>query len=187
MKVLFIDTHLYDIKIILFEDDKILSQKNIVGEKHNSKYLLPTINEVCGDNNFDQIIVVNGPGSFTGVRLGVTVAKTLAYSKKIPIRTITSLDLLNFSGDNNHHYYSISDGNGYFIGEYEEFKQINELFYLSNQDYQQFINSNNVITSVIIDYSRILKKALEKSPINPHGVNPIYVKLIGVENDKKNR
>ncbi|MBQ6841358.1 MAG: tRNA (adenosine(37)-N6)-threonylcarbamoyltransferase complex dimerization subunit type 1 TsaB [Bacilli bacterium] len=187
MKVLFIDTHLFDINIMLFDNYQIVSERHIVGEKHNSRFLLPSIKNVCDGNEFDEIVVVNGPGSFTGVRLGVTVAKTLAYTLNKPIKSISSLDIMNYSSDDNAHIFSISDGNGYFIGEYNQNSLVKEYYYLSNNDYQQFSNSNNVETDVTIDYEKVLKALQNREPENPHSVNPIYIKLIGVENDKKNK
>ena len=48
-------------------------------------------------NDIDKIIVVNGPGSFTGIRVGVTIAKTYAYSLKKEIVTISSLEAMAIS------------------------------------------------------------------------------------------
>ena len=186
MKILFIDTHLFDINIMLFEDYKIIAEKHIVGEKHNSKYLLPAIQSVCNGTIYDQIIVINGPGSFTGVRLGVTVAKTLAYCQQIPIKSISILDLMNLSCDGNPHIFGISDGNGYFIGEYNDHKRLKEFYYLSNYEYQDFINKHKVETDVAINYENVLKFIEGLPEENPHSINPIYIKLIGVENVKKN-
>lgn len=187
MKVLFIDTHLFDINIILFDNYQIINECHIIGEKHNSKYLLPSIKEVCDGNEYDEIVVVNGPGSFTGVRLGVTVAKTLAYTLNKPIKSISSLDLMNYSLDDKSHILAISDGNGYFIGEYNNYKLEKDYYYLSNVEYQQFSNKNLVETNVTINYASILKVLENKNSENPHSVNPIYIKLIGVENDPKNK
>ena len=45
-------------------------------------------------NQLNRILVTNGPGSFTGVRIGICFAKTLAYGLKIPAHTIDSLIIL---------------------------------------------------------------------------------------------
>ena len=93
MKTLFIDTHLSDIIVFLYEDEKVVKKKKIINKKNNSEFMFSTIVEVIDNQKLDEIIVVNGPGSFTGVRLGVTIAKTLAYTLNISIKTITSLEV----------------------------------------------------------------------------------------------
>lgn len=184
MKTLFIDTHLFDLHIILFNNNEILREKHIMDKKNNSTLLMPSIKEVISDDTFDEIIVVNGPGSFTGVRLGVTIAKTLAYTLDVPIKTVTSLDLMAYS-NNKDGIYAFSDNNGYYIGKYEN-NSHEEYFYLNNKEYENFANDNNVITDVKINYQNVLNSLKNINSINPHAVKPIYVKLIGVEYDKKN-
>lgn len=186
MKTLYIDTHLYDIDIILFDDDKIIKEGHVVGKKQNSSYLMPTIKEVLDNNSYDQILIVNGPGSFTGVRLGVTVAKTLAYTMEKDIKVVSYFDLMNFSSDENHHYFGINDSNGYFIGEYENNKVLSEYSYIPNVEFNEFSKDKTIECDVKLDFSKILKYINDIPSVSPHGVKPIYVKLIGVENDKKN-
>ena len=82
MYSLFIDTHNELIKIILFKDGKILTDKEKMSNMQHSVYTMPMIEEILKENNIEssnlnEIIVVNGPGSFTGVRIGVTIAKTM--------------------------------------------------------------------------------------------------------------
>ena len=179
MRTLFIDTHLYDIKIILFEDTKIIKSKEVKNKKYNSIYLMPAIKDVCENEDFDQIVVVNGPGSFTGVRLGLTIAKTLAYTMNKIIKPVTYFDLMNFSSDNQKHIFGISDQNGYFIGEFENNKKIKDFYYLSNSEFQK--TDLKVETDILIDYKKVLNNLDKIESVNPHAVKPIYIKLIGVE------
>lgn len=179
---LFIDTHLNDVVIILSSDNKIIKEEIIKNEKQNSKIIMPTIKEVLGDIKLDSIIVVNGPGSFTGVRLGVTIAKTLGYTLNIPIRTVTSLECLAYSLEDSKKIVAFSDKNGYYIGIFNENNDlIGEYEYLSNSEYEEYANKYEVITDVIIDYEKVLEYASLKKIINPHEVNPIYIKKLDVE------
>ena len=99
MTTLFIDTHLNDILVFLLKDGKCVDKREVINKKNNSEVLFPTIKELIDGKKIDEIIVVNGPGSFTSVRLGVTIAKTLAYTMDIPIKTITSLEVLAISSE----------------------------------------------------------------------------------------
>ena len=88
MNTLFIDTHLWDIIIVLLHDGLVVKKEEVKNKKNNSEYIFPSIVKVIDGIKLDEIIVVNGPGSFTGVRLGVTIAKTLAYTLNIPIKLL---------------------------------------------------------------------------------------------------
>ena len=83
MYSLFIDTHDIEIIIGLYKDGKIIDSVNVSAPRHHSELIMPNIRDIIANNKIDvkdlrEILVVNGPGSFTGVRLGVTIAKTLA-------------------------------------------------------------------------------------------------------------
>ena len=182
MKTLYIDTHLWNVVVVLFENGKVLREKEIFGEKNNSTLIFPTIEEVLNNDKFDSIIVVNGPGSFTGVRLGVTIAKTFAYTLNLPIRTITSLECMAIS--NNNKKVAINDGNGYYLGIFDEKMNLKEEYkYISEEELQKI---DKVETNVTLNYLKIYEYAMSKNKTEAHLVNPIYIKKIGVENDKKN-
>ena len=182
MTSLLIDTHLNDIKIFLLEDGFVVDKKEVIKKKNNSEVLFPTIKEVIDGKKITDIIVVNGPGSFTSVRLGITIAKTLAYTLNIPIKTITSLEVTAIS--NNKSKVGISDGNGCYLADFDEnFKPIKDYIYVNNSE---FINMEN---EYYLDYKLNAEKVydfvLNKRHTNAHDVNPIYIKKIGVEIDKK--
>ena len=181
MKTLFIDTHLFDIDIILFENKHIIARKTIENERYNSIYLVSSLKEVCPDKEFDEIVVINGPGSFTGVRLGVTIAKTLAFTLNKPIKTLSFFDLMNYSSDNNSHIFGISDGNGYYIAEFDKHLLVKDYYYLNNNEYTVFKENNKIETDVAIDFDKVLEELKNVDSINPHLVKPLYIKLIGVE------
>lgn len=181
MNTLYIDTHLWDIVIVLYKDGVVVNKEEVINKKNNSEYIFPTIVKVIDGVKLDQIIVVNGPGSFTGVRLGVTIAKTFAYTLNIPIRTITSLECLAVSGDN--HHVAISDNNGYYIGNFDnDFNLIEDYSYVSNEEFINMNIDNHIVTEQALDYEKIYSYVMICKTIeNAHGVKPIYVKKIGVE------
>lgn len=188
MYTLLIDTHFTKVILVLYKDDNII--KVIVEESNQSHSIItmPLIRELLKENNLDineinQIVVVNGPGSFTGVRIGVTIAKTISYCLNIPIKVISSLEILacNVKCDNDK-IVAFNDRNGYFVGKFDnKNKLLEDYFYLSNSEYQTF-KTNNVVFDILedIDYNEVYKMIMDKEVINPHLVNPIYVKKIEV-------
>lgn len=176
MKTLYIDTHLWNVTIVLFENGKVIRKEEIVGKKNNSTLIFPTIEKVLNDEKVDSIIVVNGPGSFTGVRLGVVIAKTLGYLWHVPIRVVSSLECMAVCSDNK--YVAINDGNGYFVAKFnEEMDLISDYRYLDSDD----VDENILVTDVVLDYEAIYRYVMKKESVESHVVNPIYVKKIGVE------
>ncbi len=180
---LFLDTHFNDIIVILFdENNKIVKKEIIQNKKQNSTYIMPTIEKVLEGKMPESVIVVNGPGSFTGVRLGVTIAKTFGWTLNIPVRVVSSLECLAVSINAKDKIVSFSDNNGYYVGYFDENnKIIKEYEYLNNSEYQNLLNTEKVYADIDIDYEKIISFAMGKNTINPHKVNPIYIKKIEVE------
>lgn len=182
MKTLYIDTHM-DINIALLDDFNIIREEKILDKNQNSVFLIETIKKVVGNDSYQQIIVVNGPGSFTGVRLGVTIAKTLAFTLSVPIKTITYLELMAINiFSNNNKIVAFNDKNGYYIGEFDNDNVLQKDYsYISNDQYLKLQDQSNIFTSFDNDYKKLIEYMNNKESLNPHSVNPIYVKKIEVE------
>lgn len=181
MNILFIDTHLYDVNVILFRNGVVVKNSVASKEIHNSSSLLPLIINVLDNESFDEIIVVNGPGSFTGLRTGITVAKTLAYTKKIPIKTVNYLEMMAYSLDDSENYVGIFDNSGVYVGHFKEYNLVADYFYLKNSEYEESSLKNDLKTSVVIDYGKVYKMLSKRSDMDPKFVNPIYIKKISAE------
>ena len=94
--ILYIDTSSNYLHSALLKENKLLDKISKNFNKDLSKYALSCIDKMlknnnCTIDNIDKIIVINGPGSFTGIRIGLTIAKTIAWSIKMKIIEITSL------------------------------------------------------------------------------------------------
>src|SRR5690554_3906471 len=98
MKTLIMDTatNLLIVGVINGNETTVVTR---VGKNDNAAYLVNKIDEVLNKANLklddiDEIIVGIGPGSYTGIRVSVVVAKTLSYSKSIPLKQISSIAIL---------------------------------------------------------------------------------------------
>jgi len=96
MVILGLDTTGSVLSVALSRDTKILGETTINDTKKHSETLLPVLNDllrVLGLDiaDIDLIAVSVGPGSFTGIRIGVATAKGLAHARNIPIAQIDSL------------------------------------------------------------------------------------------------
>ncbi|NLM13657.1 MAG: tRNA (adenosine(37)-N6)-threonylcarbamoyltransferase complex dimerization subunit type 1 TsaB [Epulopiscium sp.] len=102
MKILALDSSGNVASVAIIEDDKLLIELTINYKKTHSQTLLPMIDSICKMVNvdlesLDYIAAASGPGSFTGLRIGVATAKGLAYALNKPIIGVPTLDGLAYN------------------------------------------------------------------------------------------
>jgi tRNA threonylcarbamoyladenosine biosynthesis protein TsaB len=98
MKVLSIDTSNYVLGIGLLDGETVLGEYISNIKKNHSVRVMPAIQTLMEECNIkpgdlSKIVVAEGPGSYTGVRIGVTIAKTMAWTLKIPLSGVSSLEV----------------------------------------------------------------------------------------------
>lgn len=205
MRILYIDTSSSYLYTSIVENDKLISEIKEEFGQSLSEVALPRIVSMFDKNNLspkdiDKIIVVNGPGSFTGIRIGITIAKIYAWSLNIPITTIYSLEVMAISSKNNTYHVPILNARrGYvYAAIYDEnykeilkpchilltdlqekLKDIKEYEYISNDEFDDLdVNSYSPDMVKVVNYFK------DKENINPHAVNPEYLKLTEAEESK---
>lgn len=96
MKTLAIDTSNQTLAIAVIDGQEILGQSQTMAIKNHSSALMPAIDLLMQSvgvlpQQLERIAVAQGPGSYTGLRIGVTTAKTLADTLHIPLVGVSSL------------------------------------------------------------------------------------------------
>ena len=191
MYTLFIDTHDKNVILIVFKDGKVFAKKNVLSSNKHSEITMPLLDELLKEinleiNDLNEVIVVPGPGSFTGERIAVTIAKTIAYCLHIPIRTIDSLSILAININSDKKYVSLEDRNGAFVGEFDKDNNlINDIVYMNKTAYMEYKKDKDVISDIDIDYEQVYAFVEKKDSLNPHEVKPLYIKGISALNDKR--
>lgn len=198
MRTLFIDTSTSDVSIAIISDGKVIASKCEFIPNAHSIYTVKFIDELLKEvglipNDIETILVVTGPGSFTGVRIGVTIAKTYAYLRKIKIVEVSSLKMLSLSSQ--HDYcLSLIDAkhDNYYLGLYDKDNNdvIREQFNTKENVLKLIEKYNPVIVSsddIVLDNIKVNKQVLDienvvlyyqdKSSVNVHLVVPNYLKL----------
>lgn len=96
MKVLAIETSSTRGSVALLEDDRVLAQCDFAEDAKHGRDLLPCVDKVTGGNNagIDLVAVSGGPGSFTGLRVGLAFAKIFCIESGIPLVSVSSLDVI---------------------------------------------------------------------------------------------
>ena len=199
---LFLDTSSKKLVVILVKDNEIIGKKELESINDHASHLVPFIDEVLKDNNItvkdiNKIYVVNGPGSFTGTRIGVTVGKTLAYSNDINVIPVSSLKQYIFSKSNYDYYVSIINdkNNRMYYGIYDkDYSDIVVDKYSTREIFDKDISTlkGNIlfISSEEIDDLNLEKPELDiiklmdyykDKEIRCHDLKPNYLKKIDAE------
>lgn len=197
MMYLLIDTSLKYPTVSIVEDDKILYLFHEEINSDMSSKIMPIIDEGFKSINksiddIDKIFVINGPGSFTGIRIGVTIGKTIAWALKKDIVTISSLEFMATTKVDTNYIVPIIDARrgNVFAGIYDKDLNIIKDDKLINfEELKKSIDSNYTIVSydlnnVDIDVLKIINKHKDDKSINPHSVNPNYLKLTEAEESR---
>lgn len=207
MKKLFIDTSSSHITLAIVDDNCILSYIDEINDVMLSERIFPLITKLFEDaklniKNISKIYVVNGPGSFTGVRIGVTIAKTVAWTLKLPVIPISSLEVIaSTSCDGDYLIPYIDARRGYvFAGVYDsELKIIQEdshtklstLISKLPKKAKCILVGYDEINSVLnkikpsIDIIKVIAKHQDDLGITPHELIPNYLKLTEAEENLK--
>lgn len=204
MKSLFINTSTDKMIVAIVVDDEIkyLCKEN--KGRDLSVSLMPSIEEAFQDSNLqpsdiDSIFVTDGPGSFTGIRMGITVAKTMAWGLKIKVIPISSLELMASTKTDREYIVPLIDARrGYvFAGIYDNhLNSIMEDSYISLEDLKKEIGNKAVlyvsddnfdleVNESDYDILKIISNHKNDEGINPHKLKPNYLKSTEAE-EKRN-
>ena len=96
MKIAAFDTSSKALTLAILEDETLLAQMTLNIKKNHSITLMPAIDFLMNSldmkpTDLDRIVVAQGPGSYTGLRMAVATAKTLAHTLKIELVGVSSL------------------------------------------------------------------------------------------------
>ncbi len=184
MLTLFISTYNDYVLIGLLKNGKKIDEVCELSKKGHSTLLVPSIDKILKDNNTDskdlnEIIVVSGPGSFTGVRLGITVAKTLAYTLNIPIKEITSIEAIASNILEENKIITINDPKGKYIGKFINNK-LKDLIYLKEEEALKYLSDNKlpIFNTEKIDIEKMYTYTKDLPTIPAHAVKAVYIKEI---------
>ena len=203
--ILYIDTSTSFLYSALYKDEEIIDSISLDLGRDLSSKTLGLIHEMLDKNkiafkDIKKIIVVNGPGSFTGIRVGVTIAKTLAWSQEIPIIAISSLTAMALSSDSDDFVCPFIDARRgfYYASIYDP---VNKAFIMN----EQYVNIKTLIVSLeslpadfvfmgnddidtdyqVIPYKpnylNIINNVKDREPTNPHLVDANYLKKTEAE------
>ena len=194
MKYLFIDSATTNLVVAIIIDNKLTySFNNNIGHDTSSQ-MMPVLEQAFEKSNItpkdlNKIFIVTGPGSFTGIRVGLTVAKTMAYCLNIPIIPVSSLAVL---ASKKAGTALINARRGYvFAGSYDE--NLNNTFKDSyipmdnnlKKPYISYDEFEFTVEKPEIDILKVIKKYENCSEVNPHALNPNYLKLTEAEEKLK--
>ena len=191
MICLFFDTSSDLLKVSLIKDNKIIFDKELHTKNDHSSYLVPTIDEAFKSNNIDfkeldEIIVGNGPGSFTGTRISIAVAKTYAFSFNIPVYMISSLEELIYDNDEYDFYVPIIEEkkeNLYFsIFDKDKKRVMDDTYSSTEYMYKKLEELDGKILLISLSDKEYEKYDTVKASINALNI----MKNIDVNNEKVN-
>ena len=200
MIYLLIDTCTCNLIVSIVKDNVVLSTMIKRNDNNLSTIFTSLVEKILSDNNLtvdmlDAILVANGPGSFTGVRIGLTFAKVLAWAKKIRVIPFSSLELMASINTNKCNVAILDARRGYvYAGVYDI--NLNSLFddcYISIDELNnklsdikdfQFSSCDEFDFPVVkpnYDILKVVNKHKNDIGINPHTLNPNYLKKTEAE------
>lgn len=204
---LFLDTSSSYLTLAIIKDGKELKSLYEYLDKDMSKETLNKIKIMMDSinlkpNDVSNIIVVTGPGSYTGLRVGVTIAKTYAWGLHKNLYSVSSLKTLatTISLENTYIVPIIDARRGYFFaGIYdEEYNEVLKDTYIKYEDLKEKLDTLNkpykfVTTSKVEGIESIIYKPnienlfkhMKFDEVSPHTLVPNYLKKTEAEENLK--
>lgn len=202
MLTLAINTASSQSAIALLQDGKLLSEQSWHAHNDEAEKLMPEINQLLQNegetfSNIKKVIVIKGPGSFTGLRVGITVANTIAYLNQCDLHAISTFDfwwkafqnapegtaLLVFAGR----------GGVYANGKMVDLPDLNTWLQENNItktfgdiiDEQKNLLENVEFIDLDFSFGKVIEDILKTDLENLKMVKPLYIKKPSITLSKK--
>lgn len=182
--------HLY---VALYNGFECISKYYEAGKNNHSVKIMPEIERILIENNLkvkdlDEIYIGVGPGSYTGLRVGVVIAKMFGWNNNIPVFTVSSLAMMASSAEDNGLLLAEIDarrGNS-FLGLYniEDGKMtLVEAEQLTNlEEFKADIKGAfEVVSEGMPDMQKIIQSKMFERVVDIHGLNPNYLRITEAE------
>ena len=154
MKVLAFDTSSKALSLAILEDKQVLAETTINIKKNHSITLMPAIDFLMANldwtpKDLDRIVVAEGPGSYTGLRIAVATAKTLAHTLNIELVGMSSLlALVPYQQEGLFVPLMDARRNNVYAGFYENAKPVMPAAHLSFERVIELIKGASQVTFV---------------------------------------
>lgn len=200
MKILSIDTASNLCTVAVLEDYECKEEIIVDDARNHSEKIMPVIEEALNKTNLnltdiDLIVCDKGPGSFTGIRIGVGTVLAFKDSLNIPCIGVSSLEALAYNVKNNGIICSIIDAkneNVYFglFVKNDIYKQIDDFSFLSIDEVILKLKKYDNITFVgdgVLVYKELLKNNLNScSFCDKNNLSSYSLALAGINKYKYN-
>lgn len=196
LKQLIIDTatkYIYLSLVVDGEEKESIYQEGI---NNHSVTIIPLLEEILNKQNLalkdiDEIIVGIGPGSYTGVRIGVTVAKMIGYLNHITVYSVSSLALLASASDHRYvvPYVDARRGNAFIALLEQNNGQLHYLSLDAHQSMDAFLQKISTDYDLIAEgkpnAKKIIQSDLLKKIDNINELQPNYLRKTEAERKQK--
>lgn len=146
MKVLILDSSNTDLSVGVSVDNQIIYKVSYEAWQRQSEYMIPEIEKAVKETgielkDFDEILCGKGPGSYTGIRIALTIAKTIAVMSNAKLKLISSLRMF---GTREKKFIALINARSArsYIGVYDHDEIVLEDTILTNEEVKKYIEDH---------------------------------------------
>ncbi|MBD5100869.1 MAG: tRNA (adenosine(37)-N6)-threonylcarbamoyltransferase complex dimerization subunit type 1 TsaB [Clostridiales bacterium] len=193
MNILAVDTTSENMVIAISKNDVIFSRIGMSESKKHNSQILPMIDELLEEakitlGEIDYLACVVGPGSFTGIRIGVSSVNALAFALSKKCVSITALEELAFGVSENDFYCAIDcrHDNYYYARFNNDYKNMKELGEITLQDLEK--KDKVIYKDKPSDPNALIEIAKYKIGVGKfETLSPLYLKKSQAEREYENK
>ena len=193
MNYLLLDSSNTYLSVGLAKNDKLIDQISYPCFQRQSEYMALEIAKLLKRNHLDikkinAVVTSIGPGSYTGIRIALTIAKVMCYALKIPLYPLSTLEINKVINKNSIVLFNARSNRSY-IAAFSKNKRILKDQVMNNVDVIKYINSHpNYVLVGDLAYLKLKGKKVDvlnnmlilmkeiKPARNLNLVKPIYLK-----------